>query len=199
MNNEKMIRIAAVIDRVLKIVQGFMVAGVIVSAIFIVLAFAVGEKIVGDASSLTFGILTLHLAEGALPDYAALRTSIVISLAVAIVMFPVGWYILRVVRQIMAPMKAGRPFEKGTAANIRKLGWSFLIGGAIIECGRMIGTIAELRAYDMGLLLNTEYVKHVDINYTMDMSFACIAVILFLLALVFSYGESLQQESDELL
>ena len=50
MENNKMMKSAKVIDRILRILQGFMIAFGIVSVVFTILAFTVGDGIVADAS-----------------------------------------------------------------------------------------------------------------------------------------------------
>ena len=199
MTNSKFAKTSKVIDRLLRILQGFMIAAAIVSAVFIVLSFAVGEKIVQDASGIKLGNLSLTISESAIPDFSVLRNGIVIILVTVIVTVSVGWYLLRVIRQILNPMKDGRPFEDGVSSKIKKLAWTTLIGGVIIELCQTLGTIAELKAYDLSLLLNPETVLKYSFNYSFDMSFVVIAGILFFLSLVFKYGESLQQEADETL
>ena len=82
---------------------------------------------------------------------------------------------------------------------VRKLAWTTLIGGAIIEACRVFGIIAELNAYDFDLLLNPGTVLKYSYNYSFNISFVVIAGILFFLSICFRYGESLQQESDETL
>ena len=194
-----MIKSSKIIDRILRILQGFMIAFAAVSVIFIVLSFTVGEKIVRDASCIALGNLSLYLSESAIPDYPALRKCIVIDLAAVIVMVTAGWYLLHVIRQILMPMKDGRPFESGVSSKVRKLAWTTLLGGAVIEVCRVFGIIAELKAYDLTLLLDPETVQRFAYNYSFDMSFIVIACILFFLSLVFRYGESLQRQSDETL
>lgn len=199
MNNSKIIKSTIIIDRFLRIFQVFMIALAAVSVIFIILSFAVGEKIVRDASFIELGNLSLYISESAIPDYPALRKAIVIDLTAAIVMVTAGWYLLHVIRQILKPMKDGSPFESGVSIKVRKLAWTTLIGGAVIEVCRVCGIIAELKAYDLTFLLNTETVQKFTYNYSFNMSFIVVAGILFFLSLVFRYGESLQQESDETL
>lgn len=199
MNNSKMIKSSIIIDRFLRIFQVFMIALAAVSVIFIILSFAVGEKIVQDASCIELGNLSLYISESAIPNYPALRKAIVIDFASSIVMVTAGWYLLHVIRQILKPMKDGSPFESGVSSKVRKLAWTTLIGGAVIEVCRVCGIIAELKAYDLQLLLNNETVQKFTYNYSFNMSFIVVAGILFFLSLVFRYGESLQQESDETL
>jgi len=201
MKNEKLAKTSVVLDRILKIIQGFMVAGAIVAAIFIPLTAIFGEKIIADASHLELGNLTIKLA-GNLPDYLdipAILKSIFVSLAVAIVICCIVWYCLRILRSILAPMKEGRPFEGGISDKIRTLGWTVLVGGAVVEIGRMISAVLELQAYDLSMITENPMVESVTYNYSISLWFVVTALILFFLSHIFRYGEVLQQESDETL
>ena len=132
MENKKLMKSAAVIDRILKILQGFAIAGMIVAAIFIPLTAILGEKIIADASKLNLGVLDLRLADAkAYLDMASIKTSIIVMLIGMILTSAAIWYCLRVLREILAPMKEGTPFAAGMAGKIRKLGWTVLIGGFV--------------------------------------------------------------------
>ena len=60
MENKKLIKNATIIDRILKILQGFAAAGVIVAALFIPLTLIFGEKMIASADRLTIGELQLN-------------------------------------------------------------------------------------------------------------------------------------------
>ena len=201
MEKTKLMKSAAVIDRILKILQGFAMAFAIVAAIFIPLTAIFGEKIVADSSRIDIGNLNIKLA-GESSDYlnaATLKGSIIATLVSAIIVLAVIWYCLRVLRGIMADMKEGRPFEQGISAKIKKLAWTVLIGGAIAEIGRAVGKIAELKSYNISALFANPPVESTSFNYSINLWFIAAAVFLFFLSYVFKYGEGLQKESDETL
>ena len=100
---------------------------------------------------------------------------------------------------ILAPMKEGRPFEGGISDKIRTLGWIVLVGGAVVEIGRMISAVLELQAYDLSMITENPMVESVTYNYSISLWFVVTALILFFLSHIFRYGEVLQQESDETL
>ena len=201
MENSKMIKTAKVADKILKIAQGFMVAFVIVAAIFSVLTAILGEKIIADASTLNLGNIALTLAgdSSGFLNAATLKTGIIAPLISTIVMSAVAWICIRILREILAPMKEGRPFEAGTASGIRKLAWTILIGGAVAEAARIIGYIFEIRAYNLDFLFNQNLVSHISFNLTFSLWFVAAALILFFLSFIFRCGEELQRESDETL
>ena len=200
MENTKLTRSASVIDRILKILQGFAIAGVIVAAIFIPLTAILGEKIIADASRLNLGVLDLRLADAkAYLDMADIKTSIIVMLIGMILASAAVWYCLRVLREILAPMKEGTPFAAGMAGKIRKLGWTVLIGGFVAEVGHRLSQLFEARAYQIERLLNMEAIASVDYNYSVSLWFVFAALILFFLSYIFRCGEALQKEADETL
>ena len=200
MENKKLMKSAAVIDRILKILQGFAVAGVIVAAIFIPLTAILGEKIIADASRLNLGVLDLRLADAkAYLDMADIKTSIIVMLIGMILTSAAIWYCLRVLREILAPMKEGTPFSAGMAGKVRKLGWTVLIGGFVAEVGHRLSQLFEARAYQIERLLNMEAIASVDYNYSVSLWFVFAALILFFLSYIFRCGEALQKEADETL
>ena len=96
MNNEKFVKTSIVVDRIFKILQGFLLAGVIVSAIFIPLTAILGDKIIADASTIKLGKLALKLS-GDYRDYldlSGIKISIIVTLVAAIVGCAAAWYIL---------------------------------------------------------------------------------------------------------
>ncbi len=200
METEKLIKNAGIIDRILKILQGFAIAGVIVAAIFIPLTAILGEKIIADASRLNLGVLDLRLADAkAYLDMADIKTSIIVMLIGMILTSAAVWYCLRVLREILAPMKEGTPFAAGMAGKIRKLGWTVLIGGFVAEVGHRLSQLFEARAYQIERLLNMEAIASVDYNYSVSLWFVFAALILFFLSYIFRCGEALQKEADETL
>lgn len=201
MENTKLSKGAAIIDRILKILQGFAVAGVIVSAIFIPLTLILGRKIVADASSLELGVVTLKLAgdASAYLDEGNLKVSIVCVLICLILISAAAWYCIRVLREILVPMKAGQPFARGISAKIRKLAWTVLIGGGVAEMGGVLAEVFETRAYHLERLLDMDRIASVAYRFDVDLWFLGVALVLFFLSFIFRYGEELQREADETL
>ena len=201
MENKKLIKSATIIDRILKILQGFAIAGVIVSAIFIPLTAIFGQKVIASADKLKLDALDLELS-GSLGSYlnaANVKSSIIGMLIVGVLGCAAIWCVLRALREILAPMKEGQPFAAGIADKIRKLGWTVLITGAITEIGGAIANVFALRMYDLDKLMNPEIVADMTFDYSFNLWFVITALIIFFLSYVFRYGESLQKESDETL
>lgn len=199
--NAKFMKTSKIIDRILKIVQGFLVAGVIVSAIFIPLTTVFGEKIIADASTVELGGLNIALA-GDYHNYldsSGIKMSIIVGLIIAIITCAVAWLCLRKIREILSPMKEGRPFEEGISKKIRQLALIILVGGGIAEVGGAIAQVFAIKAYNLATLFNNAAIDYTTYNYNFSLWFVVVALILFFLSYVFHYGEELQRESDETL
>ena len=201
MSTEKFTRSSIIIDRILKIIQGFLIAGIIVSAIFIPLTAVFGEKVIADASSLTLGNLTVKLTGDfqSYLDMEGIKTSIIVILVSGIAACAAGWFCLKKLREILVPMREGRPFEAGTSNRIRQLAFTVLIGGGIAEVFKAVGTGFELKAYNLEKLIDHPSIEHITINYRISLWFVGAALFLLFLSYIFRYGEELQKESDETL
>ena len=201
MEIKKFNRGAAVIDRILKILQGFAIAGVIVTLIFIPLTLIFGEKVIADASVIEVGLMELHLAGNA-GDYLNIgnvKTAISVLLLAAAIVSAAVWYCLRVLREILAPMKEGSPFTAGTSRKIRKLAWTVLVAGGIAEAGVVLSSVFQIQAYQIDKLFNPSVISSVTFDFKSGALFVVPALFLFFLSYIFRYGEELQREADETL
>lgn len=200
MDNTKLVQSASLLDRVLVIMQGLTAAVIIASAVFIPLTAVLGEKVIADASSLTLGSLKFNL-NGSVNflDIQNFKSSIICSLACAILAAAATRYCIKVLREILAPMIEGIPFAAGISNKIRKLAWVVLVGGFITEIGHAITASLEIKAYQIERLFNLEAISSVSYNFSLNLWFVITAMILFFLSYVFRCGEVLQKESDETL
>ena len=200
MDNTKLVQSASFLDRVLVIMQGLTAAVIIASAVFIPLTAVLGEKVIADASSLTLGSLKFNL-NGSVNflDIQNFKSSIICSLACAILAAAATRYCIKVLREILAPMIEGIPFAAGISNKIRKLAWAVLVGGFITEIGHAITASLEIKAYQIERLFNLEAISSVSYNFSLNLWFVITAMILFFLSYVFRCGEMLQKESDETL
>lgn len=202
--NAGMRRTASVIDRILKVFQVAAIVGAIVTAVFIPLTLIFGEKVIADASVLDIGCLTIRF-KGGFADYldmGSLKLNIVMTLVSAIIALGAGWYCLKVLREILAPMKEGRAFAEGISKKIKKLGWTVLIGGGIVEIGRMAEDLFTVRAYKLAEIISHPAVESVGVaakTGSIHPWFIIAALLMFFLSFVFGCGEKLQRESDETL
>ena len=152
-------------------------------------------KLVQSASLLD---RVLVIMQGLFLDIQNFKSSIICSLACAILAAAATRYCIKVLREILAPMIEGIPFAAGISNKIRKLAWVVLVGGFITEIGHAITASLEIKAYQIERLFNLEAISSVSYNFSLNLWFVITAMILFFLSYVFRCGEMLQKESDEL-
>ena len=201
MNQTKMMKTSGVIDKLFNLVQIIMAIGGVVVIIAIIVMLVFGDRILQAADvSLSLGELSLSLKDlSQVVDISALKISMIFDLAAAAVLLAFVWYVVRLLRTLLAPMKEGRPFDNGASNVIRRLAWAVLIGGAVNELIGMIAVFVETKAIYFTALFHTEAVTGHTIDHVIDVSFVLTALVLFLLSYIFRYGEELQKESDETL
>ena len=109
------------------------------------------------------------------------------------------YYISRVIRKIIAPMKLGRPFESGISENLKKIGLIVLIGGFFSEMVGVIARLLMINAYSINELFISEVIEKTEFLFNINLNFVLISCVIFFLSYIFTYGQILQQESDETL
>ena len=105
----------------------------------------------------------------------------------------------KLIREILAPMKMGRPFEHGISENLKKVGWVVLIGGFFSELVAVMARILLMNAYSIKEIFSSEAIAKTEFVFRIDLNFVLVACVIFFLSYIFAYGQMLQQESDETL
>ena len=157
---------------------------------------ASGEAFV---SGITLNNLRFYSSTGGITiRAAAMRNMQLLSLVVYLVEVPLICWGICLLRRILQPMIDSRPFN-GTGLILKKLGWISLI----------IALIENLSDWGMLYIMEHQYhfvdfflgstITDVDFRFTPDTTFILVAIVVFVLSGVFSYGEELQQLSDETL
>lgn len=200
MNNEKMIKGANVLYKIVKIAGGIAGAMIWVFAIFAVLVAVVGEKVFMQGSlTLELGFIKVLMTDGyqsVTPMVRAYAAAILVSGAVYA--FAIR-YLTGIIRSILAPMKEGRPFEAGVCASLKKIAyWIFIVGGVSQVLGA-VSSVLMTRAFPIDAVFASEAVKGVEYVYVMDFGFVLAGFMTLFLSWVFAYGQKLQQEADETL
>lgn len=200
MENRKLIATAKNMDAIVKFIGGFMRAFGIVFAIFAVLVAVVGEPMFVDGTfSMDLDFVKLHLADG----YDEITPFIRIYIAVGLVSVSVLCFVIRyaidLLRKILAPMKEGRPFDAEVPAHLRKIAWITLIAGGVLQLLGIAERVCMIHACPMEEIFSSAAIASVEYVFAMDFSFVWIFCIILFLSYIFSYGQCLQQESDETL
>ena len=176
-----------------------MQAFAIVFAVFVVLLKIFKEKMVVGTFSLDLDFVKLNLAG----EYGAVTGSVLNHIDLILITGCLGAiairYALGVLRSILAPVKAGRPFDSEVPIGFRKLAWIVLLGGGLIEVLGVAGRVLLARSLPMDVIFSSPAIESVEYVFTLDFGFVWIFFVMILLARIFEYGQQLQLESDETL
>lgn len=190
------------LDKFLKIVQHLLVAAAIVCAVFGVLVTVRGENMIVYAAKLDLGVLEILLSGDGMEyvDIARLKSVILIKLTAYIIIFGAARYFIGIFRELLVPMKEGRPFESGISKKIMKLSRTTFIAGFIIEFVSALARSLEVGCYDLERLFNMTAVERISDGIRPNCWwFIITGLVLAFLSFVFMYGEELQRQSDETL
>ena len=170
----------------------------IVSIIFAVLTFILGTKITTE-NSVTLGFVKLYLSEQFSIHSNLLRIYLVLGLLIVSILCCLIAHAATIVRRILAPIKEGRPFENNIPKYLRQIAWIVLIGGGVSQVIGLVENVILTRVYPIDQLIIPEAITKLEYTYTIDFSFVLIFMVIMFLSYIFSYGQVLQQESDETL
>ena len=200
MNNSKMTRVAKNLD-IFANVGGkitFCAGIVCILVAFLTLIFG-GRMFADGAITLDLDFIKFHLSDNAYVNAQFVKLYVIAAtLGGGIICFLV-YYVSKVLRKILAPMKNGRPFESGISENLKKVGWGVLIGGFLSELIGIAARILLLKTYSIDELFSSPSITKMEFVFTMNLNFVLIACAIFFLSYIFAYGQLLQQESDETL
>lgn len=201
MSKDKIMSNAKRLYSIVNVIEKILLVGLVVIVIGAVVVFFVPkESFMAQSPTLTLGNVAIELSEGALPNQQIQIWRIVVGLIAAAVIVSVIYYGFRIVKNILAPMKDGRPFDESISLSIKKLGTLVIWGGLVSQIAEFITDTVLVRNYvNLMELFKEGVVKGITVNYTFSLTFLFIAFILYLLAYVFEYGQELQRESDETL
>ena len=200
MDNNKMIRVAKNLD-IFANVGGKITVGACVACILIAFSTIVfGSKMfVDSAITLDLDFIKFHLNDSVYVNEQFIKLYVFAATLCGGIICFLAFYVSRVLRKILAPMKNGRPFEDGIADNLKKIGWGVLIGGFLSELVGVVARILLIKAYSVDELFSSEVITKTEFVFTINLNFVLVACVIFFLSYVFAYGYALQQESDETL
>lgn len=197
---EKMGRIAKNLDNILNAVYTAFRIAVCVLLVCMVLLPIAGESMIATdgVTSIELGCVSLELAEEAVPASSQIWRLELGMLYVVLVLI-LGCYLVKLACRMVKPMAEKKPFGGMVSAELRKLSFAALIGGAALSVAQMAGEIALSSVYGFDTLFLNESIVGVKLEYALDMNFIWVFAVLYLLSFVFHYGEELQKQSDETL
>lgn len=200
MDNVRMKKSAGAFDTVAKIVGGIFGVFGVICVIFAILVVVFGNQMFAEGSlTLDLDFVKVHLSDEYQAVTGMVKLYALTGLAVGAVICLMVSYICRLIRRILAQMKAGRPFDSDVPAVIRKTAFAALICGGTAQALGMVERFIITKAYPMDAVFAADAVSKLEYAVTMDFGFVAVFCGLMLLSYIFAYGQALQRESDETL
>ena len=200
MNNNKMTRVAKNLDVFANVGGKIAAAAGVVCIVVAFMTLLFGAKMFakGDAT-LELDFIKFHLNPNSYVDVQFMKLYVVAATLGGSIICFIAYYISRLIREILAPMKLGRPFENGISRNLKKVGWTVLFGGFFSEMIGVLARILLINAYSVDALFDSSAIAKTEFVFTINLNFVLVACVVFFLSYIFTYGQALQQESDETL
>lgn len=199
---EKLSKISKVVDKFLLVTYRILIIVCVVCTVLLGVLYFVdptGETMVEGTWSLGLGDVDLVLAENVV-NYEMMKAEIIFLLSAMVAGVIFFGYAIKVLRSILAPMIQGKPFVGSVSGDLKKLGWTIIIGSVAFGIVQTIARTLLYTTFDIQNLLLSD--KIVDVKCTImmfDVKTILLGVLVLLLSHVFSYGEKLQQQDDETL
>lgn len=199
---EKMSKISKAVDKILMVCSRILMIASAVSVVFLGIFYFVedfrDEMMVGSWS-IELGDVELQLAEDAVTN-DMLQSEIIFLVSILVVGVLFFCYVIKVLRSILAPMIQEKPFVGTVSGDLKKLGWTLIIGNVVFGIVQAIVKTMLYTSFDIQNLLLSDKIVGVECTITVfDVKTILLGVLLFLLSHVFCYGEKLQQQDDETL
>ncbi len=200
MSEQTFTRIIRLVDVVFRILQiGCIVLTVIcvISGVAVIMApdLLVNSSTITIGESIAFTLEDTSEYINASAYARAMAINIFLGAFISLSFF----YGMRVARKIIGPMKSGKVFHRGMAAEFRQLGWIVLLCGAFTEIISVIGQYLLIQSLNLDEIVANQSVSNISLNYTFDVTFVLTSLVLFLCAYIFKNGEQLQELDDETL
>ena len=202
---EKLQSTARKLDIFFRIVHIFITVALVASLVGMAIIgayflFDLSPAMIGTGyGSVELGFLDLEIADSVELSVDVIILGAAAELALGFLCLLTVRHCVQCVRNILAPMTEGTPFNGAASQNLGRLARYTLILGIKLNLMSILGNVITAQAYDLPGLLMNENIVHMTMNYYFDLSFVLIAAVFALLAYVFRYGEELQQLSDETL
>ena len=186
---------------VVNVLQKIMYVVMVLFALSLITAFFSGKTGFSSYNRIiSLGSVSLLLGKEVTLGEMSFQMRLLVTDVAAMAIALVYCYGLAILKDILRPMKEGQPFVLSVSKSIQRLGFVVLIGGIIQIAAEAIVLFIGQGDYTALMDLFKEgTVEQIRINLSFNLAFVFAALLLFLLAHVFRYGEELQRQSDETL
>ena len=205
MEMEKLKKTAVVIDTILKVVFIIVIVGMVLLLVADIAMLAIGPMNlengelsyrIGGANGVSFIIADIgdNIDVTGFNGYQLVK-GVLMASAGGIVGMAVVLVGIKMLREILAPMKVGGPFVEGISLKMRNFGIFVLIAGIV---GNIIEFAMSMIVQEIFNSAVTQEIITREVSYYgLDGSCIVFALFIFLLSYIFKYGEELQKQSDE--
>ena len=118
----------------------------------------------------------------------------------ALMMVPAAFIaaICMALKDVVTPVKEGRPFTNEVSCGLRKIAWIYLAGEVTGYIVSAIVGMLFFKAFDFGSIFVNDFITSaaLDIEENVDI---VVPVLLFMISWIVKYGENLQTLEDETL
>lgn len=199
---EKLMKTSKTVDTILKVVYKILqVAGIIlfVSIGICVVAQFVDKLPMVELTSVSVSDVELTFKEPMMIDSANALIEMVVTLVLALLVIAITCYMIKQLRNVLAPMMEGQPFNGTVSGNIKKLGIAVIVSGLVLDVAESVMSNFAFYMYDIAELILSDNINKITVNSEISLDSVLIGVLVILLSYVFRYGEELQQQADETL
>lgn len=125
---------------------------------------------------------------------------IVLAFFAAVLKLVESVFLVYILGKLLKPMTKGQPYDGTVSKSLRTFGIGYILIGiaenviSYLQAARASGTLSEIRRIFLPVT-----VTETTIQYSINLGFLFLGVMIFIFSFVFRYGEELQVQVDETL
>lgn len=198
---EKFKRYMNILDKGLSAIGiAFLVISIVMLAFAVIGFIGIEGVVIGEIETvLRLDVLELEIAPEEILTLEKADTVLAIGALLLAVQFVISWVLVKVLRNLIAPMKEGQVFDESVCKSIRTLAIYVLVGGLLSEIIAVAERIVAVSVFDISSFFNPEVIINTAYNFEIDGTCVVYAAVIYLLSYIFKYGLELQTQVDETL
>ncbi len=199
---DKLMKTSKTVDTILKVLYKILqVAGIIllVSIAICIVAQLLDKLPAAELTEVTVSDVELAFKEPLLINSNQAILEMGVTLVLALGVITITCYVIKLLRNVLAPMIVGQPFDGTVSGNIKKLGILIIVSGLLLDIAESVLSNLAFYMYDIAELILSDNISKITINSEISMDSVLVGVLVIMLSHVFRYGEQLQQQADETL
>lgn len=199
---DKLMKTSKTVDTILKVLYKILqVAGIIllVSIAICIVAQLLDKLPAAELTEVTVSDVELAFKEPLLINSNQAILEMCVTLVLALGVIAITCYVIKLLRNVLAPMIVGQPFDGTVSGNIKKLGISIIVSGLVLDIAESVLSNLAFYMYDIAELILSDNISKITVNSEISMDSVLVGVLVIMLSHVFRYGEQLQQQADETL